>query len=404
MLREKYWTVHLGVAPPFVIGGPALAFGLPGILMFIATVIFWMGRRKYVHVPPSPGGTVGTLDAASSICFFLAVGHLFLTKLFFETFDEWMFEATGAKGLFWVPLVLISAAFLALGLWLFLVRQRMRADDGFLAIMVHTLGSHLSGKPAPAGTDVSKDGSSWFWAPAVARFGSKAVEGPIAVLKVLSVFFLISVFWALFDQHSSTWIRQAEQMDLTFLAGSLLENVNWLFGMSWDGKLLPSQIPALNPLMVMILIPLVNLAYVGFEKAGMKLSALSRMTIGMFITALSFAAVAVLQGWIIDSGKGVVGIAWQLIPYFLITLGEVLVSITALEFAYTQAPKKMKSTIMGFFLLTVSLGNVLVAFLAGFEKLPLDTFFWIFAGLMAGAGVLFGLRAYFYVPKDYAQE
>ncbi len=383
--------------------GAGVAFAIPGILMFIATVIFWMGRKKYVHVPPSPGGAIGSLDAASSICFFMAVGHLFVSKLFVKQFDDWMLAAAGVAGLYWVILLVISAAFLAVGLWLFLVRQKMKADDGFLAIMVYTFGALFSGRSGPAPAK-KEDDLGWFWRPAVARFGREATEGPIAVLKVLSVFFLISVFWALFDQHSSTWIRQAEDMNLTFITGGLLSAINSTFGTTWDGKLLPSQIPALNPLMVMVLIPLVNLAYVGFERAGYKLSALSRMTIGMFITALSFVSVAVLQGWIGDSGKGVVGIAWQLIPYFLITLGEVLVSITALEFAYTQAPKKMKSTIMGFFLLTVSLGNVLVAFLAGFEKLPLTDFFWIFAYLMGGAAVLFGLRAFFYVPKDYAQE
>ena len=128
------------------------------------------------------------------------------------------------------------------------------------------------------------------------------------------------------------------------------------------------------------------------------------MTIGFFFTAASFVVVAVVQGWIDRDGPGTVSVAWQALAYLLITIGEVLVSITSLEFAYTQAPKTMKSTIMGLYLMAVALGSVLVAFLAGFEKLPLDQFFWIFAGLCAGAGVLFGLRALLYVPKDYAQE
>src|SRR2546421_5209102 len=33
--------------------GPGIAFGTPGILMFIATVIFWLGRKKFVHLPPT---------------------------------------------------------------------------------------------------------------------------------------------------------------------------------------------------------------------------------------------------------------------------------------------------------------------------------------------------------------
>ncbi len=31
---------------------PDIAFGLPGVFMAIATVIFWLGRKKFVHVPP----------------------------------------------------------------------------------------------------------------------------------------------------------------------------------------------------------------------------------------------------------------------------------------------------------------------------------------------------------------
>src|SRR2546422_10964968 len=30
--------------------GPALAFGTPGIFMFIATVVFWLGRKRFVHI------------------------------------------------------------------------------------------------------------------------------------------------------------------------------------------------------------------------------------------------------------------------------------------------------------------------------------------------------------------
>ncbi len=54
-------------------------------------------------------------------------------------------------------------------------------------------------------------------------------------------------------------------------------------------------------------------------------------------------------------------IAWQLIPYLLITAGEVMLSATGLEFAFSQAPASMKSTITSFWLLTVAVGNFLVA-------------------------------------------
>src|SRR5581483_2432103 len=143
------------------------------------------------------------------------------------------------------------------------------------------------------------------------------------------------------------------------------------------------------------------------DRIGLKTTPLRRITAGMFFAALSFAVVALIQVWIDASerdGLPRVWFGWQVIPYLLMTVAEVLVSVTGLEFAYTQAPARMKSTIMGFWLLTVALGNVLVAFLAGFKDLPRVNFFWTFAGLSAAAGVLFGLRAYFYVQKDYTQE
>ncbi|HXW60366.1 MAG TPA: MFS transporter, partial [Myxococcota bacterium] len=86
-----------------------------------------------------------------------------------------------------------------------------------------------------------------------------------------------------------------------------------------------------------------------------------------------------------------------------ITLSEVLVSITGLEFAYSQSPKRMKSTVMGFWLLTVAFGNVLVALLARFGNLALEDFFWVFAGLMAVAALIFAARAAFYQVRDYPQ-
>src|SRR5690606_29412352 len=55
-----YWIINFGsffasLFAPLLLRsyGPAVAFGVPGILMFIATLIFWLGRRHYVNVPPS---------------------------------------------------------------------------------------------------------------------------------------------------------------------------------------------------------------------------------------------------------------------------------------------------------------------------------------------------------------
>jgi POT family proton-dependent oligopeptide transporter len=361
--------------------GAAVAFAIPGVLMFIATVIFWMGRRKFVHVPPKPGGKVGLLDVLSSVSLFLTVGHFFFSPGLLHGLAAW--QRTLLE-------LLLSAGFLALGLALFAWRLKLQPDDGFLAITLFALGRWFSRgrQAAAAGEADSPLARSRFWGPAVSRFGLEATEGPVAVFKIMSVFFLVSIFWALFDQKASTWVLQAQKTDRTLWGGVTIEAAQTLL---------------VNPFLVMVLIPFMNVVYRGIERLGLSPTPLRRMTIGMLLTALSFAAVALIQAEIDRRGEGKVWIVWQLIPYVLLTFGEVMVSVTGLEFAYSQSPRRMKSTVMGFWLLTVAAGNVLVTFMAGFKKLEPVTFFWIFAGLMAGAAVLFGLRAAFYVPREYTQ-
>jgi POT family proton-dependent oligopeptide transporter len=372
----------------------SVAFALPGILMGVATLFFWLGRNKFVHVKANPGGPIGLLDATSAVFLFMTFGQLFVTAPILKL-PGW-------------AMVLCSALSLAIGLALFAIRQRLRPDDGFLAIMFFTIKQTL-GLRSPAVATAGGPGSlgapsfgtaepgaqnmthplarSGFWRPAVLRYGGESTEGSVAVLKVISVFFLVSIFWALFEQHGSTWIIQAKSMDLNFLGLQLL----------------PSQIAALNPLMVMALIPAMNGLYKLSNKLGYEATSLRRITAGMVITAISFAAVALIQQEIDTEGPGKVNVGWQIVPYLLVTIGEVMVSITGLEFAYTQAPKRMKSTVMGFWMLTVSLGQVLVALLASFKDLPRTHFFWLFAAMMLGASVLFGVRALFYTQKDYSQ-
>jgi POT family proton-dependent oligopeptide transporter len=348
--------------------GTGVAFGIPGILMFIATVVFWLGRRRFVHVSPRPGGRLGLLDTASSVSLFMAVGSL---------------SFTASRG--GVVAISVSLGFLVLGAVLFAVRQRIAQDDGFLAVLTYAALRYFK----PVEGDIA---GRRFWAPAVKRFGREVAEGPAAVVNIITVFLLVSVFWALFDQHASSWIRQASMMDLSFdlpLIGK--------------GQLLPSQLPTANPIMVMILIPLMNYVYRGFAWIGIEPTPLRRMTAGMLLASSAFVSVALLQQRIEGSPAASVGALWQLIPYLLITMSEILVSITGLEFAYTQAPARMKSTIMGLWLLTVSLGNVIVSLLARFGNLPLVDFFWIFAGFMGFAGALFGLRANFYKMRTFTQ-
>jgi proton-dependent oligopeptide transporter, POT family len=364
----------------------SVAFAIPGILMFLATIAFWMGRKVFVHVPPNPGGRVGLLDSISATLLFMGFIGL---PLF-----GWGVLAFSTN-------VVLTISSVLIGLWVFEERQAIKQDDGFLAVMFQSVESLIKGDNAKTisalDASVPKDSiyRHWFFASAAKRFGEEAAEGPRAVLRIISVFFLVSVFWALFDQHASSWVRQAQRMNLEVAVP----------GMAGTLSLLPSQISALNPLMVMALIPFNTFfLYPFITKLGWEMTPLRRMTIGMLTASLAFVVVAMIQVRVNSGGEtDMISVLWQFFPYLIMTQAEVMVSITGLEFAYTQAPTRMKSTIMGFWLLSVSLGNKLTAVVTKLPDMDLLTSFWVFAALMGVAGVLFGIRAAFYKYRYYTQ-
>ncbi|MFP5490809.1 MAG: POT family MFS transporter [Bacteriovoracia bacterium] len=283
--------------------GASVAFGIPGVLMFIATFIFWLGRKQYVHVPPAK-----------------ADGH------------------------------------------------------GFLNVMWTNLTSASSGKS--------------FWDRSTAKHGAEAAEGAKAVWDITKVFAAVSVFWALFDQHGSSWVIQATKMDLMFM------------GIQFEA----SQISAWNPIMVMGLIPLFTFGiYPLCEKLGFRMTPLRRMTVGMFVAAFSFMMAGMIQTQL--DGGNQLNVMWQFFPYLVITVAEVMISITGLEFAYTQAPRKMKSSIMSMWLLTVFFGNMLVSFITKIELYPVASsgYFWFFAGAMGVFAFIFAFMASRYKEKNYMQ-
>lgn len=94
-------------------------------------------------------------------------------------------------------------------------------------------------------------------------------------------------------------------------------------------------------------------------------------------------------------------ILWLIPQYVVMTLGEVMFSVTGLEFSYSQAPETMKSVLQACWLLTVAIGNVIVviiAELALFESQASE--FFLFAGLMLVDMLLFMFMAYLYKPNN----
>src|SRR5690606_10265948 len=231
---------------------------------------------------------------------------------------------------------------------------------------------------------------------ATAIHPAEDVEGVRTVLRILIVFFLVTPFWSLFDQKASTWILQAQRMQLP----------DWGFFRN------PSQMQALNPLLVMILIPFNNVVlYPVLERMGIRVTPLRRMTAGMIFAGFSWIVAGALQ-LSIDAGH-TTSILWQVVPYALLTFGEVLVSATGLEFAYSQAPAKLKGVIMSFWSLSTTVGNLWVLLVnagmknagvqglvatTGLSQMAFQMFF--FAAFAMAAGLAFGLYATRYKMVD----
>ena len=322
-----YWTINFGsffaslLMPLFLRNyGAAVAFGIPGFLMFIATLIFWLGRRKYVRVPPTRG------DDPDSFY------HVARTALTTQR------EGEGRRGLR-VAQFGAALAIAMLACWAF-KPVFWPQDFGFVITACLALGALI----AFGGIGVSMQLER-----ARGRHADSAVDGVRAVLRVVIVFALTTPFWSLFDQKASTWVLQGKSMVIP-------HDQAW-----WPSFIVKDagQMQALNPLLVMLIIPFNNLVlYPALRRMGFEPTALKRMGWGIAFSGLAWVVAGVIQLWI--DGGDPVSLAWQIAPYALLTFGEVLVSATALEFAYSQATQAMKGVIMAFWYLTSTFGSLWV--------------------------------------------
>jgi len=322
-----YWTINFGsffaslLMPLFLRSyGPAVAFGIPGVLMFIATLIFWLGRKQYVRVPPTRGE-----DPDS----FYNVARTALTTQAAGQGRAGLLVAVG--GAVVAVLILLCWA-LKPGFW--------PGDFGFVISACVALGALI----AFGGIGVSMQLER-----ARGQHADAAVDSVRAVLRIIIVFALTTPFWSLFDQKASTWVIQGKAMTVP--------HDQWW----WPSFLVKEagQMQALNPLLVMLIIPFNNIVlYPALRRMGWEPSALRRMGWGIAFSGFAWIGAGLIQ-LSIDSGAST-SLAWQMLPYLLLTFGEVLVSATALEFAYSQATQGMKGIIMAFWYLASTFGSLWV--------------------------------------------
>ncbi len=312
-----YMSINLGgtLAPLFIpllkkYYGPGVAFGVPGILMALATLIFFLGRKKYKNVPPA-----------------------------------------GIK------------------------------RENFFSISIYALAKCFRRKPGQK-----------VWEAVGEKYSSKSIDGIKAVYRVLAVFAFTPIYWALWDQNLSEWVLQATRLDLTLVGGFTI---------------LPEQINFINPLFLVLLIPVFTTFLFPFlEKRGIQPTPLRRIGAGLVTIGVSFLIIALLQEQVDAGGKP--SVWWQILAYILLAASEILVSATCLEYAYTHSPKSMKSTMSALYLLGISAGNLIVGLINGnivnkgfFSQFTGAKYYWLFMGILIVSIVLFFLIAKRLPEKSY---
>lgn len=144
----------------------------------------------------------------------------------------------------------------------------------------------------------------------------------------------------------------------------------------------------LNPIFIIIVIPLMDfIIYPAIRKTGFNLTPIKKIAFGFFLSSMAMVSATVTQHFIykmspcgsdinrqIDLGRDCEApfTVWiQVFPYGLIGFSEVMASITKLEYAYTKAPKNMRSTVQGIALLTSAVSSALGQALVALSEDPL---------------------------------
>jgi POT family proton-dependent oligopeptide transporter len=215
-----------------------------------------------------------------------------------------------------------------------------------------------------------------------------------AVWRIVMIFITVPMFWALYNQVNSTWVLQGN---------ALIPAFRWRQQYLLNGESMQS----VGSILVMIWVPVLTLGvYPLLEKMGLQPTALRRMSAGMILAAAAFVGSGFLQAQLDHGAK--LSIAWQLVPYTVLEAGEVMLSATGLEFAFSQSPPLMKSVITSFWLMTIAGGHFLVAAFTSLNENYIHARgaaqFYFFAALMFVVACIFMGCAAAYRPFDSASQ
>ncbi|PWN26018.1 putative PTR2-Di-and tripeptide permease [Jaminaea rosea] len=191
--------------------------------------------------------------------------------------------------------------------------------------------------------------------PAWMTFDDVWVDELRRAVKACQVFLFFPVYWLCYNQINNNLTSQAAVMELHGLPNDLISN--------------------LDPLAILIFIPVLDLGvYPLLRKWGFNFTPLKRICAGFFLASFAMVSAAVVQAYIYklspcgtnaaecetpegDVQPAPINVAAQVPSYVLIAFSELFASVTGLEYAFTKAPKSMKSMVMALFLFMTAISN-----------------------------------------------
>jgi POT family proton-dependent oligopeptide transporter len=209
-------------------------------------------------------------------------------------------------------------------------------------------------------------------------------------VNAVRVFFFFPIYWLCYSQIDGNLGTLAGAMTLRCTPNDLIQN--------------------LNPITLVILIPIFDFfIYPFLRKHKINFTPLKRITFGFLVAGLAMVYAAVVQHYLYDTSPCHDGEpsacvdenkhplhsplnVWIISgPYILVAISEIFASVTSLEYAFTKAPKRMKSVVMAFSQIQNAFSSALNLALADVNEEP--KFQWLFVSFAcvtwATAGLFF---------------
>lgn len=143
------------------------------------------------------------------------------------------------------------------------------------------------------------------------KYGEQLIRDIRTLLRILILHLPLPIYYLLYAQTGSRWIFQAKQMngDLGFYVVK------------------PNQFQLVEPLMLLIMIPIFNtVIYAVLRRIGIR-RPLQKMVIGGASMGVSFVFAGLVQYNIESSAKNTVHMLWQLPQYFAVVVGDIMFNV-----------------------------------------------------------------------------